>query len=78
MSQPDSTAGGSPPRPTASNGHLLARAVVHEIHQRAAMLDSLSDLRGVQITVKFDPATGTVRGVWSSIESGGYHRSNTT
>jgi hypothetical protein len=69
---PDSVTG------TASNSHLLARAVVNELHQRAAIFDSLTDLRGVQITVKFDPVTGTVRGVWSSIESGGYNRSNTT
>jgi hypothetical protein len=62
--------------PTARNSHLVARAVVNELHQRADVFDSLPDLRGVQITVKFDPATGTVRGVWSSIETGGYRRGN--
>lgn len=60
--------------PTASNSHLVARAVVNELHQRADIFDNLTDLRGVQITVKFDPVTGTVRGVWSSIETGGYRR----
>ena len=63
-----------PSTPTASNSHLVARAVVNELHQRADIFDSLTDLRGVQIPVKFDPVTGTVRGVWSSIETGGYRR----
>ena len=62
------------PTPTATTSHLIARAVVNELHLRSAVLDSLPDLRGVQITVKFDPGTGTERGVFSSIDAGGYRR----
>ena len=64
----------APTTRSASVGHLIARAVVNELHARAPAFDKVPDLRGVQITVKFDPSTGTVRGVWSSIEAGGYRR----
>ena len=57
---------------TGSSSHIVARAFVNELHRRAPILDALPDLRGVQITVKFDPGSGVVRGVSSSIETGGY------
>lgn len=60
--------------PVATRSHLVGRAIFQELQSRSAVLENMPDLRSFQVTVKLDPVTGSVRGVWSTTEAGGYRR----